>query len=55
MGKKVVGVTIMLAAIGLCGACSEVLTVEIAVVEDVVEDAVVRVGAVTRGGSEVCS
>ena len=52
MGKKVVGVSLMLAALGLCGACTEVVTVEIAVVEDAVEDAVVRVGAVTRGGSE---
>ena len=54
MGKIVVGGTLVLAALGLCGACTEVVTVEIDVVEEVMED-VVLVVVVTRGGSEECS
>ena len=45
MGKKVVGVTVMLASLGFCCACTDMVTEEIAVVGDVVGDAVVRVGA----------
>ena len=52
MGKKVVGVTLMLAALGLCSACTEVMIVGIDVVEEAVEEEVLGVGAVTRGGSE---
>ena len=50
MGTIVVGGTLMLAAVGLCGAC---MTEQIDVVEEVVEDVVVGVDdlAVTRGGS----
>ena len=51
MGKKVVGVTLMLAALGLCGACTEVMAVGMGVVEETVEEEL-WVGAVTRGGSE---
>ena len=36
MGKIVVRGTLVLAALGLCGACTEVVTVEIDVVEEVV-------------------
>ena len=51
MGKKVVGVTSMLAALGLCSACTEMMTVGMGVVEETVEEEL-RVGTVTRGGSE---
>ena len=51
MVKKVVGVTLMLAALGLCGACTEVMTVGMGVVEETVGEEL-RVGTVTRGGSE---
>ena len=51
MGKKVVGVTLMLAALGLCSACTEVMTVGMGVVEETVEEEL-RVGTMTRGGSE---
>jgi hypothetical protein len=51
MGKIVVGGTLVLAALGLCGACTELVTVEIDVVEELVKDLVLVV-AVTRGGSE---
>ena len=43
--------TLVLAALGLCGACTEVVTVQIDVVEEVVKILVLLV-TVTRGGSE---
>ena len=51
MGKGVVDVTLVLTALGMCGACTEVMTVGMGVVEETVEEEL-RVGAVTRGGSE---
>ena len=51
VGKNVVGATLMLAALGLCGVCIEVVKVELDVVAEIVEDLVLVV-AVTRGGSE---
>ena len=57
MGKIVVGGTLMLVALGLCGACIEVVTVDIDIVEEVVEDVVLGMDdlAVAYGGREECS
>ena len=38
MGKKVVDVTLVLTALGMCGACTEVMTVGMDVVEGTVEE-----------------
>jgi hypothetical protein len=51
MGKSVVDVTLVLTAIGMWGACTEVVTVGIDVVVGTVEEEL-WVEAVIRGGSE---
>ena len=38
MGKSVVDVTLVLAALGMCGACTEVMTVGMDVVEGNMEE-----------------
>ena len=44
-------VTLVLAALGMCDACTEVMAVGMDVVEETVGEEL-RVGAVIRGGSE---
>ena len=51
MGKSVVDVTLVLTAIGMWGACTEVVTVGIDIVVGTVEEEL-WVEAVIRGGSE---
>ena len=51
MGKSVVDVTLVLTAIGMCGACTEVVTAGIDVLVGTVEEEL-WVEAVIRGGSE---
>lgn len=51
MGKSVVDVTLVLTALGMCGACTEVMTVGMDVVVGTVEEEL-WVEAVIRGGSE---
>ena len=51
MGKSDVDVTLVLAALRMCGACTEVMAVGMEVVEETVEEEL-GVGAVIRGGSE---
>ena len=51
MGKSVVDVTLMLADLGICGACTEVMAVGMDVVVGTVEEEL-WVEAVIRGGIE---
>ena len=51
MGKRVVEVTLVLTVVGVCGACTEVVTVGIDVLVGTVEEEL-WVEAVIRGGSE---
>jgi len=51
MGKSVEDVTLVLAALGMCGACTEAMTVGMDVVVGTVEEEL-WVEAVIRGGSE---
>ena len=50
MGQSVVDVTLVFTALGMCGACTEVMTVGMDVFEEAVEEEL-WVGAMTRGGS----
>jgi hypothetical protein len=51
MGKSVVDVTLVLTALGMCGACTEVVPVGMDVVVGTVEEEL-WMEAVIRGGSE---